>query len=101
MQTHSILKQVRIEKALDIEQISTILNIKARFLKQIEDNKEFEINDSNLFLYYKKAYARFLGVNIQFTLDNNIEYVITRSHLPSFSVYFIILSTTVLCLLLL
>ena len=101
MTNHLILKQARIEKSLDLEQISQILKIKARFLKQIEDNKEFEINDQNLLLYYKKAYARFLDVNVQLTLDNNIEHVINRAITPSFSIYFTILSTIVLCLLLL
>ena len=54
--------------------------------------KEFEINDTNLLIYYKKAYAKFLDVNLKLTLDKNIKQVVTRSVNPSFNVYFIVLS---------
>ena len=100
MDRNSILKQVRIEKSLTLEQIAHILKIKVRFLKQIEDNNNIELNDPNLLVYYKKAYARFLGVNIKLTLDDNIEHTITRTTTPAFSLYFTILSSIALYLLL-
>ena len=99
----NFFQKARIEKSLSLEEVASSLNVKAKFLKQIEDHDYIEIDDHNLLLYYKRAYAKFLGIDIEVCLeDNNIEHVaMCVQERPSFSLRFTILCVIALSLLLL